>query len=291
MPSVAIDARGRSVVAWATSARSGARVLVRRGDASGAFGRAQVIGSHAVLGPSVAISSDGTAAVVWSDTGPRSARLEISIARGGRAYSHARTLDDGGISAAAVFVLARRIVVVWQRFDSNSVTYAVGTLKGRFRAARTLPADRNVSASAAVDSAGDVLLGLVGTPAGRVEYSLLRAGSDTFAPPREVPDPVADSSIDVHVAALTAFAGPGGVALGYELQGPSESHLLVRGAALRRATVALRRPRPRPRLLRSSRARAQAGGGSGCCRSRALRDRWLDRQWHVSRGDPARLRP
>jgi len=67
LPTVAVNRRGQSLVAWSEEGGHGVSVVV--GDVRGRFGRAVVLSSTGAR-PVAAIADDGTAVVLWEDRGP-----------------------------------------------------------------------------------------------------------------------------------------------------------------------------------------------------------------------------
>ena len=232
-PSVAVDAAGSAVVAW--DVRTG--ILVRTVNASGGMGPTQRVGSG--FAPDVSIAPDGEAAVVWQamPRGGHGRRLLLAaVAPPGGTFGPPQQLLSVNANVADWSIVATnsRIVAVWSqdvagggRASGSQISYAVAAGSARFGPARTLALADDASLGGVVaDAAGDAVVSYQTPPAlgpravnAQVAATVLPAGAREFDPPNVLSSDTEQSIPSSEAGGDTVFAGPGGVAVGYGVQG------------------------------------------------------------------------
>jgi hypothetical protein len=231
-PAVATNADGESVVAWLSVPGKTGRLLVRRGDAAGHFGKAQTLTTSPMIGPSVSIAADGAAAVTWQALSGGKRKIEVAIARPGHGFGAAQTLASVSEDVVSTDVVAQahRTVAVWGQDlaggNAGEVRYAVAGASDHFAAARTLaPAYLVPEVDASAAAAGDVIVAYK-TPVSttpqensQVASAALPPTGTTFGAPQVVSAGTAQSLPDSEADGASLSAGPGGVALSYGIEG------------------------------------------------------------------------
>lgn len=230
-PSVALDAAGSSVVAWNTSGG----ILVRNVNASGRLGTTQHLGPG--FGPDVSIAPDGTAAAVWQamPRGGRGRRLLLAaVAPPGKRFGSPQQLlsVNANIPDWSIVATDGRVVVVWGqdlpgRAGGPAIRYAVAAGAARFSSPLTLAlADDANLGGAVADAAGDVAVSYQTPPVlgvravnAQVAAAVLPAGAREFDAPKVLSADTEQSIPFSEGGGENVFAGPGGVAVGYGVQG------------------------------------------------------------------------
>jgi hypothetical protein len=213
-PSVAVDEAGRTLVAWTDRGR----VLVRRG----ASGAVETVSRLRYPGePAVALAADGSAAVLWTRYGAHGRRtLQVSIAEPGGRFGRPQALVSvvANLIAEQVYASGGRFAAVWWQGvpgHDHAIRYAVSS-GARFGAFRTLaPVNGNGSVNSAADPAGNVVA-TWSDDKGQAAAAMLSPGAERFGPTQVVS---ADTARTGSFAYPYAFAGPGGVAVGYVVSG------------------------------------------------------------------------
>jgi hypothetical protein len=209
---VAIDGAGRAVVAWLGRDR---RVLARRITSRGHLGPPRRLSKPRAGAVAGALDRDGTAVIAWARNGE--VRVAVSPLRGH--FQRTQLIASPGVRVAAVDVerLSGFTVVVWWQDagTAGSVRYAVAGEDGDFGPPRRLArASAFPSTSAVVTRDGT--FSAAWNTGEQAAYAALdlrtrRFGAPAIASPGQ-PGPVADVGL---------FAGPGGAALGFAVQGPA----------------------------------------------------------------------
>ncbi len=232
-PSVAVDAAGSSVVAWNT--RTG--VLARSVDPSGRLGPTQRLGLG--FAPDVSIAPDGEAAVIWQATprGGHGRRLLLAaVAPPGRRFGSPQQLLSvtANVPDWSIVATDGRVVAAWgqdvpgrEPSTGSEIRYAVAAGAARFGSPLTLALADNANLGGAVaDAAGDVAVSYQTPPVlgpgpvnAQVAAAVLPAGAREFDVPKVLSADTEQSIPSSEGGADTVFAGPGGVAVGYGVQG------------------------------------------------------------------------
>ena len=210
-PALAIDERGRRLVAWVAHGRVvvGGRAISKRGAGP----------------PRLALAPDGSAAALWSRELRRGRKLlELSIAPPGGSFGRPRRLADvHGTIDASVFAAGGRFVALWR---DHAIRYAVGS--GPVTQLAESDIDSNLSAVAG--PSGEVFATWRTPFSGGVQAmtATLPPGASAFGSPREVPDFPDDGG----TSAPLAFGGPGGTALSFVPSGrPWRLQAILAGGA------------------------------------------------------------
>jgi hypothetical protein len=149
------------------------------------------------------------------------------VARGHAAFGPAQTLMHvrANVTSQQVLAMGGRYLAIWWHgvpgAGRHAVSYALSDLHGRFGAVHTLAADTGpvtgVSAAAAPDG---TVTAAWGTPLGgtvatnqQLAYAQLAPGASTFGPTGGLRAAAAGAGAET--SGITAFSGPGGVALGW----------------------------------------------------------------------------
>jgi hypothetical protein len=187
----------------------------------GAAGRSQVVSAKRYAGgPEVALGADGSAAVLWTRYGEHGRRtLQVSVAKPGGRFGRPQALVSvvANLIGEQVFASGGRFAAVWWQGvpgHDHAVRYAVST-GARFGPFQTLaPVDGNGEVSSAAAPTGEVVASWQAK--GQAAAAVLAPGAEHFGPAQVVS---ADTAKTGSFANPYAFAGPGGVALGYVVSG------------------------------------------------------------------------
>ena len=235
-PQVAVNAHGRTVVAWERQTHGRFTVEARIGERPAKLGR---VHSLARLGyrPQVAAGADGTVAAEWMQSGPgRDVRIRVAIARPGHDFGSARTVFQrkGNIAPVAIAVQPTgRVVAIWERANSR-VSYALGLPGHRFGAGRELTSTGSIGrADVAVDPRDGTVLFAYSTAVSIVPPANSQAAVRTLTPAAQAfSEPTLLSALGTQGEAVPmAVAGPGGSAVAYTVSGNVAGLRLVRRAA------------------------------------------------------------
>jgi hypothetical protein len=235
-----MNVTGQSVVAWLGAAGS---LWVRRGGENGTFAAPQSLaqgpispgtGLDGIGPPAVSIAPDGTAAVGWARTVSGRHSIAVSVAGPTGSFGPAQTLASKGVPSVALVASSGRIVAVWDRGATGNhavISYAIAGASGRFGPARALATPTTAlpntfpDVSLAADQAGDVILAyrtapsLAGPANSQLAGAALGVHANAFSAPTIVSAATAHALRGSEVETPVAAAGPGGVAVGYQLQG------------------------------------------------------------------------
>jgi|GEM_PF-2605954 len=232
-PAVAVNAAGSSVVAW--NALTG--IVVRHVSAGGRLGAPQHLGPG--FRPEVSIAANGTAAVIWEamPSGGHGRRLLLgAIALAGKPFGTPQRLLSvtANVPDWSIVATDERVVAVWgqdvpglEAATSAEIRYAIAAGSVRFGAPRTLALAYYASVGGAgVDAAGDVAVSyrtplvLGPTPVNaQVAAAVLPAGARTFDAPQVLSAGTQQSLPSSEGDGDAVFSGPGGVAVGYSVEG------------------------------------------------------------------------
>jgi hypothetical protein len=235
-PQVAVNASGRTAVAWERELHGRFTVEARIGERPGALGPTHTL---ARLGyrPRVAVGPDGTAAALWSESGPgRDVRIRVAVAAPGHGFGRARTIDQRKNLFFPIAVAVQpggRVVAIWPR-SSGRLTYALGSRGQRFGAARELTTVGSIGPeSVAVDPRDGTVVVAYPTPLGLRPPVNSQAGVRTLtATAQAFSEPTVLSATGIMGEAVpTAVAGPGGTGVAFRLSGPPGSVRFARRAA------------------------------------------------------------
>jgi hypothetical protein len=235
-PQVAVNASGRTAVAWEREVHGRFTVEARIGDRPGRLGSTHTL---ARLGyqPRLAVGPDGTAAALWSESGPgRDVRIRVAIAAPGHGFGRARTIDQRKNLFFPIAVAVQpggRVVAIWPR-SSGRLSYALGSRKHGFGAAREVTAVGSIAPqSVAVDPRDGTVLVAYPTPLGLRPPVNSQAGVRTLtatAPAFSEPTVLSATGI-IGEAVPAAVAGPGGSGVAFRLSGLPGSVRFARRAA------------------------------------------------------------
>lgn len=219
-PQVAVNAKGRTVVAWERLSHGRFTVEARIGEAPTRLGSVRGL-ARIGYRPLVAVGADGTAAVEWTVPGPgRATRVRVAIARPGRGFGRARTVEQrkGNVWPTAIAIQpGGRVVAVWQR-SSSRLAYALGLPGHRFGGGRALATTGSITRnSIAVDPRDGTVLVAYGTALRAAPPTNTQAAVRALTPAAQAfSDPVVLSALGIAGEALPiAVAGPGGAGVGY----------------------------------------------------------------------------
>jgi hypothetical protein len=247
-PSVAVNASGRTAVAWVEFGKQGSRVHVRRGRITGKLGPAQTLSrtrTRPVYEVNAAIGADGTTTAIWLAGGVRGNRLlQVALARPGRRFGKAQTLVRvrANIGAGSVTVgPTGQVLAVWAQgvpeTGGHEVRYALSRRNEAFGRPRSLaPTSLSSTVSVAAGADGAVFVTWA-TPIGQrnqqAAVAVLPAGATELGPPQAVSGLVGvEATPNAEAEAPTLFAGGGRVALSYGVGGVQPNLLQVASATL-----------------------------------------------------------
>jgi hypothetical protein len=230
-PGVAVDGKGRSLVAWLGDVgKHGGRIVARRGDSHGRFTAPRTLSPQGAFQPTATLAPDGTAAVIWQrDLAHGRRHLELAVARRGHGFGHVQTLVSvqANLLTWKIVAAGGRLVAVWWQGvpgHGHQVRYAIAGADGRFGTARTIGATGIFGgASATADAAGDVIVtwttGADGQTNAQTAAAALPAGATRFGAPQLVSADTAQTFQGSEAILAQLFSGPGGVAAGYGVEG------------------------------------------------------------------------
>jgi hypothetical protein len=240
-PQVAVNAHGRTVVAWERLSPSAIGVEARIGDGPQRLGRTVRLAQKGYT-PRVAVGSDGTVAVQWTQPGPgRDVRILVAIARPGHGLGAPQTLEQrkGLVAPAGVAVQPNgRVVALWQS-SSRRISVALARPGHRFGTGKTLAAIGPVSGGGAmtIDPRDGTVVVPYGTPLGVAPSVNQQAAVVTLSPTASafsapiVLSATGPGSGPFNEAHPVAVSGPGGAAVAYTLFGdPGSLSIARRGA-------------------------------------------------------------
>jgi hypothetical protein len=114
-PTVAINHRGQSLVAWNADPAHGRRVVVAIGTARGRFGAAVLLSRTGTV-RAAALADDGTAIVVWEE---RDHSIRAAVRSAGGRFGHAQRISGtaGGTFSVPTIAVDRasNVLVAWTR--------------------------------------------------------------------------------------------------------------------------------------------------------------------------------
>ena len=229
-PQVAVNAHGRTVVAWERQTHGRFTVEARIGERPAKLGRTYTL---ARLGyqPRVAVGADGTVAALWAQSGPgRDVRIRVAVAAPGHGFGRARTIEQRKnlfFPNAVTVQPGGRVVAIWPR-SSGGLSYAIGLRGRRFGAARELTAIGPVGVpSVAMDPRDGTVLVAYPTPLGLQPPVNAQAGVRTLtATAQTFSEPTVLSATGISGEAVpTAVAGPGGSGVAFSITGDHDRSL------------------------------------------------------------------
>jgi hypothetical protein len=245
-PSAAMTSGGRGLVVWTGDAtRAGGRALARNRFATGRWGAKQVLSQRGVGETAAALHPDGTAAAAWVRHGAHGVRyVEASVALPPlHRFGRAQRLVTVRANVVSVQLVAAdgRIVAVWHQGvpgkRRDEVRYAIAGRDGRFGPPRTLAvAYLSGGVHAAVARDGNVIAAwqtpLADGADTQVAVAALAPGATDFGAAQVVSSGTQQELPGSEALASGLFAGPGGLALGYSVQGtlPWLLRVATRGA-------------------------------------------------------------
>lgn len=239
-PQVAVNAHGRTVVAWERMSHRAFGVEARIGDGPRQLGRTVRLAAKGYA-PRVAVGSDGTVAVQWTQPGPgRDVRILVAIARPGHGLGAPQTVEwrKGLVAPVGVAVQPNgRVVALWQR-SSRRIAVALASAGHRFGTGRTLTATGPLSGGAmTIDPRDGTVVVPYGTPLGVAPPVNQQAAVVTLSPTAAafsapiVLSATGPGSGAFNEARPVAVSGPGGAAVAYKLFGdPGSLSIARRGA-------------------------------------------------------------
>jgi hypothetical protein len=239
-PVVAVNAQGRTVVAWERLSHGRFTVEARIGSAATRLGRTITLAAKGYR-PRVAVGSDGTVAVQWTQSGPgRDVRILVAIARRGHALGTPQVVEQrkGLVAPAGVAVQPNgRVVALWQS-SSRRIAVALARPGHRFGTGRTLAATGPLTGGAmTIDPRDGTVVVPYGTPLGVGPSVNQQAAVVTLAPAAAafsapiVLSATGPGSGPFDEARPVAVSGPGGAAVAYNVSAnPSSLSIARRGA-------------------------------------------------------------
>jgi hypothetical protein len=238
-PQVAVNAQGRTVVAWERLVKGRFAVEARIGGAPLQLGRTTTLATRGFK-PQVAVGADGTVAIQWMQSGPgRDIRIRVAVARPGRGLGAPQTIErrKGLVTPLGIAVQPNgRVVALWQR--GSRLAVALARAGHGFGRATNLAVTAPVTgASIATDPRDGAVVIPYGTPVSAAPPANQQAAVRTLAPSAAAfAAPIVLSATGPGTGAFNearpvALSGPGGAAVAYSLSGDSRSLSLARRAA------------------------------------------------------------
>ncbi len=183
IPQVAVNANGRTVVAWERLTNGRFSVEARTGGAPLKLGRIHRLARQG-FDPQVAVGADGTAAVMWLESGARGPRsIRVAVARPGHGFGAGQLVERRRANVGPVGVAIQpsgRVVAVWRR-SSAALAYALAPRNRAFRDARRLTTIGPItSGSMALDPRDGAVLVAYGTPLTAAPLANQQAGVRTL---------------------------------------------------------------------------------------------------------------
>jgi len=231
-PTAAVGSAGDWAVVWGALSGHTGRLYVRRAAAHGRLGRAERLDAHFPIGTSVALAADGTTTVAWiSQIARGREQVRVVSARRGRRFGRATVLASARIrSFGGVTVAAGRTTVAWRdsRSGAGSVAYAISDRGAPFVTHRFSAAAIGSLDNVAADADGDVVIAYSTTPSqppgaaplnGQSATVVMPRASTTFSAPQLISQDTAAALPGSESVAARLYAGPGGLAAGFAVEG------------------------------------------------------------------------